>query len=351
MGRKGITYEQVEAAADALDAERPGSATLGAVRAYLGTGSPNTIHKFLKLRDENRPKTSAPTVSIPDEVTRALSNWVVQASTGSRAESEERSLHAQAAADELARTGEELEAERDQLLADIATLTTQRDQEQATASERAAEIQRLLADVERERSLAGAAQVDAAAAKLRADSQVEHLAELRARVDSLSLAIDAERVARTTSEREAAVLAAQLAGVKAELEMARAQAMAAQQDLAATRERVDSLKTDLQTEREGAVLARAQLHAATSELEAERAQVAALQHDLVVSRARLDERGQQAQDQLDAMREEHKEEMNGMHSALDAANAQLVAMTEEKWQLKNQVQLLQQAAAQRAPQK
>jgi len=292
MGRKGITYEQVEAAADALHAERPGSVTLAAVRAQLGTGSPNTIHKFLKMWDENRPKTSAPTISIPEEVTRALSNWVVQASTGSRAESEERSVQAQAAADELARAGEELEAERDQLLADIAALTTQRDQEQATASERAAEIQRLLAEVERERSLAGAAQVDAAAAKLRADSQVEHLVELRSRVESLSAAIETERTARTAAEREAAVLAAQLAGVKAELDAARAQTTALQQDLAA-------------------------------------------------SRARLDERLQQTQDQLDAMREQHKEEMNGMHHALDSANAQLVSMTEEKWQLKNQVQLLE----------
>jgi chromosome segregation ATPase len=305
----------------------------------------------LKLRDENRPKASAPTVSIPDEVTRALSNWVVQASTGSRAESEERSVQAQAAADELARAGEELEAERDQLVIDIAAVTTHRDQAQATADERAAEIQRLLAEVDRERSLASAAQIDAAQAKLGADKQVEHLAEMRTRAESLLAAVEAERRARTVAEREAAVFTAQLAGVKTELEVARAQATAAQQDLAATRERVDGLKADLQTEREGAVLARAQLHAATSELEAERAHVARLQQDLAASRARLDERVQQTQDQLDAMREEHKEEMNGMRHALDSANAQLVSMTEEKWQLKNQVQLLEQSASQRAEQK
>lgn len=298
MGRKGITYEQVEAAADALHAEQPGSATLSAIRAKLGTGSPNTIHKFLKLWNENRPKTSAPTISIPEEVSKALSNWVVQASTGSRAESEERSVQAQAAADELARAGEELEAERDQLLVDIAALTTQRDQEQAMASERAAEIQRLVADVERERSLAGAAQVDAAAAKLRADSQVEHLAELRARVESLSGAIETERAAHITAARDAAVLAAQLAGVQAEIEAARGQMTALQQDLASARERAEQ------------------------------------------ARSTADTRAQQDQARIDQVRQEYEGRLDEQRRALEMARGQLAASAIEKAQLQERLAAL-----------
>ena len=187
MGRHGITYEMVEAAADALLAERPGvTPTLAAVRAHLGTGSPNTIHKYLRMWNENRPKAAAQVLTIPEEISRALSSWVLQQATGSRADAEERSVQAQAAADELAKVGEDLEAERDQLLADIVALTTQRDQHQATAGERSAEIDRLLAEVERERALAGAAQVDAAQARLRAESQVENLSDLKTRVESLS---------------------------------------------------------------------------------------------------------------------------------------------------------------------
>lgn len=288
MGRKGITYEQVEAAADALHAERPGSVTLAAVRAYLGTGSPNTVHKFLKMWDENRPKTSAPTISIPDDVTRALSNWVVQASTGSRAESEERSVQAQAAADELARAGEELEAERDQLLADIAALTTQRDQEQATANERAVEIQRLMADVERERSLAGAAQVEAAAARLRADSQVEHLVELRERVESLSGAIEVERVARITAEREAAVLSSQLASARGDLAAFRDQVIAMQQDLADARERAEQ------------------------------------------ARSAADARGQQDQARIDQVRQEYETRLDEQRQVLEHTRGQLAAAAVEK---------------------
>lgn len=246
MGRPGITYEMVEAAADALIAESPGSTpTLAAVRARLGTGSPNTIHKYLRMWSENRPKTAVQVLAIPEEISKALSSWVLQQSTGSRADAEERLVQAQAAADELARVGEDLEAERDQLLADIASLTTQRDQHQATAGERSAEIERLIAEVERERGLAGAAQIEAAQARLRADAHVEHLAEMRVRVDSLSAGIETERTARTAAERDAAVGAAQLAATRAELDTARAQVVVLQQELATGRERVEQTRSAL----------------------------------------------------------------------------------------------------------
>lgn len=157
MGRAGITYEMVEAAANALEAEGTGSATLKAVRAHLGTGSPNTVHRFMKMWAENRPKAAAPLVAIPDDVSRMLSTWVLQASTGARDEAEQRAMHAELDADELARAGEQLEVERDDLQAQIASLTTQRDKEQATAKAHADEINRLLAEVDRERGLAGVA--------------------------------------------------------------------------------------------------------------------------------------------------------------------------------------------------
>lgn len=298
MGRHGITYEMVEAAADALQAERPGVApTLAAVRAHLGTGSLNTVHKYLRMWNENRPKAVAQILTIPDDISRALSSWVLQQATGSRADAEERSVQAQAAADELAKVGEDLEAERDQLLADIAALTTQRDQHQATASERSAEIDRLLAEVERERSLAGAAQVDAAQARLRAESQVENLTDLKTRVESLSISIEAERAARTAAERDAAVGVAQLASVTAERDAGRAQALALQQELVVARERADQIQIG-----------------------------------------------------IDQLREQHREEMNGMHQAVDQARDQVLAITAEKFKLQGQLQELERERASLAAQ-
>lgn len=298
MGRKGITYEQVEAVADALHAERPGSVTLAAVRAQLGTGSPNTIHKFLKMWDENRPKTSAPIVSIPDEVTRALSAWVLQASTESRAVSEERSVQAQAAADELARAGEELETERDQLLAEIVALTTQRDQEQATASERAAEIQRLLGDVERERALAGAAQVEAAAAGLLTKSQASQVIDLQGRVETLTRAIEVERDVRIGAERDAAVVAAKLAGVAGELGAAREQLVVLQQELVLNRDQAED------------------------------------------ARRAFDARAQQDQARIDQLRQEYEARLDEQRRLLEQTRGHLAAAAVEKAQLQGQLAAL-----------
>lgn len=292
MGRAGITYEMVEAAANALEAERPGSATLKAVRASLGTGSPNTIHRLMKMWAENRPKATAPLVAIPDDVSRLLSTWVLQASTGARDEAEQRAMHAELDADELARAGEQLEVEREHFQAQIAALTTQRDQEQATAKAHADEIKRLLAEVDRERGLAGVAQVEAAQARLRADSQVEHLAETRARVDSLSTAIEVERTARTAAERDAAVGAAQLASTRAELDAARGQ-------------------------------------------------VAALQQDLLASRERFDARVEQDQALLDELREEHREEIAALQGAADSARDAVIAEAAEKFKALNQLAIEQ----------
>lgn len=244
MGRPGITYEMVEAAADALNAERPGSATLTTVKARLGTGSPNTVHRHLKTYEANRPKAVAVAIVIPPEINKAMSAWVTQAATMARADAEETIVHAQAAADELARVGEELEAERDQLNVQISAITTARDQAEAFANERSTEIERLLHEVERERTLAGAAQVDAAQAKLRAEAQTEQLADMRGAIADLTTSVTAERSARTVAEREAAVLTAQLAGATKLAEEAGARAAGLQQHLDAAAARAETLRSE-----------------------------------------------------------------------------------------------------------
>lgn len=244
MGRPGITYEMVEAAADALNAERPGSATLTTVRARLGTGSPNNIHRHLQTYNSNRPKAAAAVAVIPPEINKAMSVWVTQASTMARAEAEEKVVHAQAAADELARVGEELEAEREQLNIQIATVTTARDQAEAFANERASEIERLLHEVERERTLAGAAQVDAAQAKLKAEAQSDQLVDMRGAIADLTASLTVERSARTVAEREAAVLTSQLAGATKLAEDAVARAAGLQQHLDAAAARAETVRAE-----------------------------------------------------------------------------------------------------------
>jgi colicin import membrane protein len=88
MGRVGITYDQVAAAADALLAET-GNATLKAVRDRLGSGGMGTIHKHLTAWNANRPKEPAPPVELPADLARGISTWVTQAATAARAGAEE----------------------------------------------------------------------------------------------------------------------------------------------------------------------------------------------------------------------------------------------------------------------
>lgn len=63
--RKGITQEQVDAAADALVAagERP---TVDRIRAELGTGSPNTVTRMLDRWRESLAKRMQELISLPD---------------------------------------------------------------------------------------------------------------------------------------------------------------------------------------------------------------------------------------------------------------------------------------------
>lgn len=230
MGRIGITYDQVAAAADALLSET-GGATLKAVRERLGTGGMGTIHKHLAAWTANRPKGPAPTVELPQELVRGLSAWVAQSATAARSDAEERLVQAQAEAMLLSQAGEQLEAERDALLDQSVVLTTERDRALATATERASEIERMAKDVERERALAGEAQIEAAAARLKLESQHEQLADMRASLARLNDALDTERQARGQAETRAAVLQAELGAAQKEAERERDDTRAVQAQL------------------------------------------------------------------------------------------------------------------------
>ena len=117
MGRKGITYEQVAAAADALlgDGQEPSIRT---VRVQLGdTGSANTIHRHLGTWNESRPVSVAPPApSLPQPLVSAIAVEIERAAAQARAEVETRLVAALTEGKELAAAGEAVEAERVQCL-------------------------------------------------------------------------------------------------------------------------------------------------------------------------------------------------------------------------------------------
>lgn len=208
MARVGITYEQVAKAAQDLtfNKENP---TLKAVREKLGTGGMGTIHKHLTAWMANQPKAPPIPVSIPETIAHDLNVWVQATANASRVEAENRVTEMGAVTEALTKENDQLEAERDALHLQIAALTTERDQEQALAQARAAEVERLTRDLERERDLAGKAQIEAAQAKLSLTTQQDQLAETKKSLIELTSVVEAERKARISAEKNAAVLEAE----------------------------------------------------------------------------------------------------------------------------------------------
>ena len=78
MARPGITYDEVAATADALigRGEKP---TIGAIRADLGTGSPNTIHKHLTAWKAAQAPAERQAARLPDEPASALAQEIERA--------------------------------------------------------------------------------------------------------------------------------------------------------------------------------------------------------------------------------------------------------------------------------
>jgi hypothetical protein len=126
--RHAVTIDEVTAAASSLqdDGKR---VTIEAVRDFLGTGSPNTIHKHLIVwRASHAKPAEAPKADIPEPVAAALGNWVQQFAQEASAGVRDALAQSESDMQALLESGEQLEAERDELLAQVASVTTARDQ-------------------------------------------------------------------------------------------------------------------------------------------------------------------------------------------------------------------------------
>lgn len=213
MARTGITFEQVEAAADAIRGEglQP---TINAVRERLGTGSPNTIHRHLTAWRSARPQAVTVTTELPASLTNAIATEIERAAASARAEIESKLVQAQTEAAELATVGEALEAERDELIEQVAGLTTERDTLAGKAEQQAADIKAQAERIEREQQAAEAARVELARAQLKIESSVEKLADQAAEVKRLRDALDTETKSRIVAEQQAAVLTAKLEAMR-----------------------------------------------------------------------------------------------------------------------------------------
>lgn len=202
MARQGVTFDEVTAAAISLqnDGKR---VTIEAVRDFLGTGSPNTIHKHLIVwRASHAKSAEAPKVEIPESIVAALGSWVQQFAEGSSAGVRDALGQSESDMEALLISGEQLEAERDELLAQVASVTTARDQALATATERGENVERLTVELRNARQVAMDALVGKAKDQLAIEGKDSQLADLRLQIERNVAASAAESDARLAAEME-----------------------------------------------------------------------------------------------------------------------------------------------------
>jgi hypothetical protein len=202
MARPAVTFDEVTTAATSLqdDGKR---VTIEAVRDFLGTGSPNTIHKHLMVwRASHAKPAEAPKADIPESVAAALGNWVQQFAHEAGAGVRDALAQSESDMEALLASGEQLEARSDELLAQVASVTAARDQALATAAERGEDIERLTVELRNARQVAMDALVGKAKDQLAIEGKDGQLANLRLQIERNVAASAAESDARLAAEME-----------------------------------------------------------------------------------------------------------------------------------------------------
>lgn len=211
-----VTFESVAAAAETLQAAGQ-RASVRAVIAALGGGSPNAVLKLLAEYKAGRPVVRIADTELDPRITDAIRVQMQRVSEQAAQAAEERAAGID---DDLQALAEAQAAAEQQ----IAMLTTERDTAQAQAADFVEQLKTTQADAERaaEQSAQAVAAVradlaserarqeQAAAALARAEVRLEALPALQAEVDRLRVALDASQHARTSAEQSAAVLVAKL---------------------------------------------------------------------------------------------------------------------------------------------
>lgn len=213
MARKGVSRDEVFSAADSLvgDGQSP---TIKAVRERLGgTGSPNTIHRYLGYWRETRPVPTAVVHELPQALTSAIAEEINKAVSRVKSEKESELAQVREEAEDLANSGEILEVERDEIAQEVVELTTERDTLAGKAAQQALDLIEANERIRREQVAAEGARVELAKALLRVESQAERYTEQATELKRLRDALTAAEKGRVSAEQQAAVLAAKLEAV------------------------------------------------------------------------------------------------------------------------------------------
>ena len=281
------TRETVAAACEAIEAAG-GRASVRAVIAHLGGGSPNAVVKHLRDWRDQKPLIEARRAIVIDErISDLIAQQIERAASEARTAADEERAATMADYELIANAGRELEQQNEAMVEQLAA-AAEREQHDAGV------IEQLRADAEKTRSDAAAAiaAAKAEAAELVAKAQGEAAAE-RQKNDDLGRQLGAVTMRADALAAKADELAKQVADLTAKLDVERNGRTAAEKSLAVADANVKALTDRIA---DGAkVLDAASKRAADAEaaLVAERNARAAAETAAAKAQAQADERAKQ----------------------------------------------------------
>ncbi len=214
MARTGITYDEVAAAADGLvsNGEQP---TINAIRAALGTGSPNTIHRHLTAwKQAASPTEQRKAPELPAELQASIVREIERQAAGARAEIEHKFLEAQSTANDLAAIGEELENKNAELEESSQSLSNHVQKLTALSEERLSELNKTEIELKSERDNSEKTRLQLAQSLNKNETLESQILLLNNKVNELQIKTEEVTKDKIKSEQQAAVLEAKLESEK-----------------------------------------------------------------------------------------------------------------------------------------
>lgn len=261
-----ITYEDVAAIADRLKAagKRPSPRL---ILEEHGSGSLGTIHPLLKQWEGRQAQVGDNNITLSPVLQRALLEYVGQQVAGAKVELEEKLALSEQAAADLARENERQNSQ----LEENAALIVQLQEQLATAGGRAQQMETDLADAQ-ERAARAQHEAESARTELaKAELRLEAMPRLESDLESVRVELQSERSARHAADQAAAVAAAQRDGLQERLDEAKARADQVAGRFDQVADEAKRVSTELSNTRVSLEAAQTRLDAVTREADSLRA--------------------------------------------------------------------------------
>jgi chromosome segregation ATPase len=208
VGRPGVTYKDVEAAANTLIAQnRP--VTQDNIIDIAG-GSNSTVGPLLRQWKSSQAKIADAPVILPDALNRAILGEIEKQKAEAREPLIDELKESEKTIINLENDCNAVTSERDELLISNAELTTARDTYLGESNQKTLEIDALKKEIEREQARSLAAQTETAKASLKIEQLIEKNDELKEKNSELMAALKESEVAKNAAERSAEVNASKL---------------------------------------------------------------------------------------------------------------------------------------------